>query len=199
MNLSARQLGDLTPTNPNRRQGLLAVFHIDLPLLVGLLLLCGFGLIVLYSASGENMAQTQRQAVRIGVAFVVMLTVAQINPITLRRWSPWLFLGGILLLGVADDGTVLGLEPDGFENEDKCRLHFKNLLNQHIGLEYSKYLQFHVQAVESLGVVPDKMSIGNAQMAQHAPLTNCFEVTVQCPRPEEKHGGQRDPAHDRAA
>lgn len=98
MNLSARQLGDLTPTNPNRRQGLLAVFHIDLPLLVGLLLLCGFGLLVLYSASGENIAQTQRQAVRIGVAFVVMLTVAQINPITLRRWSPWLYAVGLLLL-----------------------------------------------------------------------------------------------------
>ena len=30
-----RVLGDLTPTDPNRRQGLLAVFHIDLPLLVG--------------------------------------------------------------------------------------------------------------------------------------------------------------------
>ena len=98
MNLSTRQLGDLTPTNPNRRQGLLAVFHIDLPLLVGLLLLCGFGLLVLYSASGENIAQTQRQAVRIGVAFVVMLAVAQINPITLRRWSPWLYAVGLLML-----------------------------------------------------------------------------------------------------
>ena len=98
MSFSARQLGDLTPTNPNRRQGLLAVFHIDLPLLVGLLLLCGFGLLVLYSASGENLAQTQRQAVRIGVAFVVMLAVAQINPITLRRWSPWLYAVGLLML-----------------------------------------------------------------------------------------------------
>jgi len=95
---STRQLGDLTPTDPGRRQGLLAVFHIDLPLLVGLLLLCGFGLIVLYSASGENLAQTQRQAVRIGVALVVMLAVAQINPATLRRWSPWLYGIGLLLL-----------------------------------------------------------------------------------------------------
>jgi rod shape determining protein RodA len=98
VNYSARQLGDLTPTDPGRRQGLLAVFHIDLPLLVSLLLLCGFGLIVLYSASGENLAQTQRQAVRIGVALVVMLAVAQINPATLRRWSPWLYGVGLLLL-----------------------------------------------------------------------------------------------------
>jgi rod shape determining protein RodA len=98
VNYSARQLGDLTPTNPSRRQGLLAVFHIDLPLLVSLLLLCGFGLIVLYSASGENLAQTQRQAIRIGVALVVMLAVAQINPATLRRWSPWVYGVGLLLL-----------------------------------------------------------------------------------------------------
>ena len=93
-----RQLGDLTPSNPNRRQGLLAVFHIDLPLLVGLLLLCGFGLIVLYSASGENLAQVQRQMVRIALALVVMLGVAQVSPITLRRWSPSLYVLGLLML-----------------------------------------------------------------------------------------------------
>ena len=93
-----RQLGDLTPSNPARRQGLLAVFHIDLPLLVGVLLLCGFGLIVLYSASGENLAQVQRQAIRIVLALAIMLAVAQINPTTLRRWSPWLYILGVLML-----------------------------------------------------------------------------------------------------
>lgn len=107
MEYSPRQLGDLTPTDPNRRQGLLAVFHIDLPLLVGLLLLCGFGLIVLYSASGENLVQTQRQAVRIGLALMVMLAVAQLNPATLRRWSPWLYgVGLVLLLAVLVFGEV---------------------------------------------------------------------------------------------
>lgn len=98
MSYLPRQLGELTPTNPNRRQGLLAVIHIDLPLLVGLLLLCGFGLIVLYSASGENLGQVQRQVVRILLAFAVMLAVAQLNPATLRRWSPWLYLVGLLML-----------------------------------------------------------------------------------------------------
>ncbi len=92
------QLRDLTPTDPNRRQGLLATFHIDLPLLAGLLLLCGFGLIVLYSASGENLQQVQGQAVRLLIAFVAMLGVAQLSPATLRRWSPWLYLVGLLLL-----------------------------------------------------------------------------------------------------
>ena len=98
MNYLPHHLGELTPSNPNRRQGLLAVFHIDLPLLAGLLLLCGFGLVVLYSASGENLDQLQRQALRILLAFAVMLAVAQLNPATLRRWSPWLYLAGLLML-----------------------------------------------------------------------------------------------------
>lgn len=55
--------------------------------------------------------------------------------------------GGILLLGVNDDGDITGLEPDGFENEDKCRLHFKNLLKQHVGLEFSKYIHFQLKTV----------------------------------------------------
>jgi rod shape determining protein RodA len=107
MNYSPRQLGDLTPTNPNRRQGLLAVFHIDLPLLAGLLVLAGFGLIVLYSASGENLAQVQRQAVRIVIALGVMLAIAQVNPTTVRRWSPWLYgIGLVMLIAVLVFGEV---------------------------------------------------------------------------------------------
>lgn len=45
--------------------------------------------------------------------------------------------GGTLLLGVADDGEVLGLEPDyhslGGADRDKFELHLRNLLNQQFG------------------------------------------------------------------
>jgi hypothetical protein len=63
--------------------------------------------------------------------------------------------GGILLLGVSDEGVVMGLEADGFASEDKCRLHFKNLVNQHIGAEFSKYLRLHLASLEGqqVGVV----------------------------------------------
>lgn len=50
--------------------------------------------------------------------------------------------GGILLLGVADDGEVLGLAADAFANDDKCHLHFKNLVNQHLGAEAMRFLSF---------------------------------------------------------
>jgi len=63
--------------------------------------------------------------------------------------------GGTILLGVTDEGNISGLEQDDFANEDKCRLHFKNLVNQHIGPEFSKYLRFVVLTMESkqIGVV----------------------------------------------
>ncbi len=60
--------------------------------------------------------------------------------------------GGILLLGVADDGSLLGLDADGFESDDKCRLHFKNLLNQHLGAEYAQQVQFELYELEGLRI-----------------------------------------------
>ncbi|MGD2117821.1 MAG: rod shape-determining protein RodA [Chromatiales bacterium] len=90
---------ELTPSGPVKPQGTLDFIHVDLPLLMGLLLLCGFGLMVLYSASGQDMGQIERQAIRLGLAFGVMLAVAQIPPSTLKRWSPLLYIIGVALLG----------------------------------------------------------------------------------------------------
>ncbi|MEN8129220.1 MAG: RNA-binding domain-containing protein [Pseudomonadota bacterium] len=61
--------------------------------------------------------------------------------------------GGILLIGVNDAGSILGIEPDGFENEDRCRLHFKNLFQQHIGLEFSKFVHFDLRPVSGKEVI----------------------------------------------
>jgi hypothetical protein len=56
--------------------------------------------------------------------------------------------GGTLLLGVTDEGAITGIEQDVFENEDKCRLHFKNLIATHIGAEKSKYIRFRLVPVD---------------------------------------------------
>ncbi|MEN8007759.1 MAG: ATP-binding protein [Candidatus Krumholzibacteriota bacterium] len=48
--------------------------------------------------------------------------------------------GGFLLIGVDDDGEVLGLEADKFANDDKFLLHFDNLIKQHVGLEFAGYI-----------------------------------------------------------
>ena len=72
--------------------------HLDLPLLTGLVLLCGFGLIVLYSAGDQDTELIQRQSIRLILGFGVLLALAQIPPVQLRRWSPWLFALGVLML-----------------------------------------------------------------------------------------------------
>ena len=72
--------------------------HIDGPLLVGLLLICGFGLFVLYSAVGESSRLLINQVIRLGVAFVAMFIVAQLPPEFLRRWTPWGYVAGLVLL-----------------------------------------------------------------------------------------------------
>jgi hypothetical protein len=48
--------------------------------------------------------------------------------------------GGILLIGVNDDGEICGIAKDEFSNEDKCQLHFKNLINAHIGPGFTRYI-----------------------------------------------------------
>ena len=72
--------------------------HIDGPLLGGLLLICGFGLFILYSAVGESNRLLMNQVVRLSVAFVGMFVVAQLPPDFLRRWTPWGYLAGLVLL-----------------------------------------------------------------------------------------------------
>jgi rod shape determining protein RodA len=77
---------------------ILAGLRLDAPLLAGLLSICAFGLVVLWSASGQDTGLLTRQLVRLGVAFGVLVAVAQIPPKVLRLWSPWLFAAGLALL-----------------------------------------------------------------------------------------------------
>jgi schlafen family protein len=53
--------------------------------------------------------------------------------------------GGTLLIGVDDGGDILGVAADNFANEDKYLLHFNNLVKQHIGLEYSRFISFFLK------------------------------------------------------
>ncbi len=79
-------------------QRLLTGLRLDGPLLFAILMVCAFGLFVLYSAGGYNPDLLTRQSVRIGIAVLVMLIVAQIPPKMMRMWAPWLFAVGLGLL-----------------------------------------------------------------------------------------------------
>ncbi len=53
--------------------------------------------------------------------------------------------GGTLLIGVADDGEVLGIEADKFPNEDKMGLHLVNLIKDRIGEIFLPYVHPHFE------------------------------------------------------
>lgn len=61
--------------------------------------------------------------------------------------------GGILLVGVSNSGEILGIENDGFSNEDRFLLHFKQLIKQHIGLNYAPMIEYTLVPVSGKKVL----------------------------------------------
>ena len=48
--------------------------------------------------------------------------------------------GGTLVIGVADDGTPVGLEHDRFDSDDKMHLHLENLIKDRMGPHFMMYV-----------------------------------------------------------
>lgn len=72
--------------------------HLD-PWLLGLLFTAMlFGLFVLYSASGQDVGLVSKQAMSFGIAFIVMITLAQVPPKVYQAFSPWFYVFGLILL-----------------------------------------------------------------------------------------------------
>ncbi len=72
--------------------------RVDYTLLLLILLLMVTGLIILYSASGQQFAYVKRQATFMVVGLIAMLIVAQVPPRFLERWAFLLYGGGLVLL-----------------------------------------------------------------------------------------------------
>jgi len=103
-----------------RPAGLWSYTHLDAPLLLLLLALCGYGLFVLYSASGQDMGYVSRQAVRMGAGFVALVVLAQIPPRVVMRLGPWIYIAAValllavLLFGVGAKGAQRWIALPGF-------------------------------------------------------------------------------------
>lgn len=104
----------------SRPSGLWSYTHLDAWLLLLLLALCGFGLFVLYSASGRDVGYVERQAVRMAAGFFAMFIVAQFRPRTFDRIGIWAYVAGVgllvgvLLFGVGAKGAQRWIEIAGF-------------------------------------------------------------------------------------
>jgi rod shape determining protein RodA len=83
--------------------------RIDGPLVVGLSLIAAYGLVVLYSASGQSMPTVLRTVARLLLGAIAMLLLARVNPNFLRRSTPWIYVGGCVLLVIVAAVGHIGL------------------------------------------------------------------------------------------
>lgn len=83
--------------------------HLDPWLLFLLVALINVGLIILFSASNDNLAIVQKQVLRFGLGFAILFIFAQIPPRRYHQWAPHLFIFCCaLLLGVLFFGQIRG-------------------------------------------------------------------------------------------
>ncbi len=114
-----RQLPHQGSRDMASRPSMLMRLHIDVPLLLLLLVLGVYGLVVLYSASGQSLDAVYRQGRYFALAFVIMFLAAQISLQTYMRWAPWIYLLGVatlvavLLVGVGAKGAQRWLQVGG--------------------------------------------------------------------------------------
>ena len=87
---------------------LLSVLNLDGPLLLGLGVLAIYGLIILYSASGQSVDTIVRTVMRLALGTAAMLALTHASPNVLRRLAPWLYLIGVVLLLVVAMSGVIG-------------------------------------------------------------------------------------------
>jgi len=87
---------------------MLFALKVDGPLVTGLGLIAIYGLIVLYSASGQSMPTVIRTVVRLILGIGAMLLLARVNPNFLRRSAPWLFAIGVFMLLVVEGIGYIG-------------------------------------------------------------------------------------------
>jgi rod shape determining protein RodA len=73
-------------------------FKIDIPLFILIIILATFGLLILYSSSGESIDLVYRQLIRLAIATGAMIVVSQIPPLYLNRAAPTLITIGVFLL-----------------------------------------------------------------------------------------------------
>lgn len=57
--------------------------------------------------------------------------------------------GGVLFIGVRDDGSVLGIKSDSFENADKMMLHLNHLITAKIGSEAASQIHLSIVSLEN--------------------------------------------------
>lgn len=128
---------------------------VDGPLLIGLGLVSLYGLVVLYSASGQSMSTVLRAVARLVMGTIAMLVLARVNPNFLRRASPWLFGVGIFLLLIVDAMGYIGKGAQRWLDLGIVRFQPSELMKLAVPMMCAWYLHERAlpPSVTSLGVL----------------------------------------------
>lgn len=92
--------------------------------------------------------------------------------------------GGTLLIGVMDNGTPVGIEADGFLNEDKMLLHLDNLIRERIGPKHTMYIHPHFEDYDGSKVLAVECSPGNSPVFVKDGSTERFYIRMGASTPE---------------
>ncbi len=95
-------LDDMQSSTARRTLGagarLLSQLRLDPPLFAAITAIALLGLLILYSASGQNFEMARGQFLRFLLGLVAMLILARVAPKYLRMFAPWVYVVGVLLL-----------------------------------------------------------------------------------------------------
>jgi len=116
-------------------------FHIDPLLLLTLLALASLGILILYSASNQNMAVVERQMMRMAIAFGMMFIFAQVPPHRYAQWAPIVYFAALVLLvatliiGHVDQGARrwIGFGPFNVQPSEIMKLAMPMMMARFLG------------------------------------------------------------------
>jgi rod shape determining protein RodA len=114
--------------------------RIDGPLVVGLSLIAVYGLVVLYSASGQSLPTVLRTVARLVIGAIAMLLLARINPNFLRRSTPWLYAAGCVLLVIVGAMGHIGMGAQRWLNLGLFRFQPSELMKLAVPMTCAWYL-----------------------------------------------------------
>lgn len=90
--------------------------------------------------------------------------------------------GGDLLVGVNDDGRIIGIDEENFENRDKMNLHMTNMLASRIGSEFLPYIKFEVVEFDPSSD-PDRFEV-RKELTDRGMMPAVMRVRCKsCPKP----------------
>ncbi|MGP1956858.1 MAG: peptidoglycan glycosyltransferase MrdB [Arsenophonus sp. NC-PE1-MAG3] len=76
--------------------------HIDIPMLLIIFLLTIYSVMIMWSASGQDVDMMNRKLIQIAIGFIVMIMMAQISPRIYENWAPYLYIVCLILLFFVD-------------------------------------------------------------------------------------------------